>query len=101
MLTDEWCLVYAPAEGLAGAELFHRPTDPSQAKDVIAQNRPVAEELFALLISWLEELKVSPARRKQMLHDADFGWVERMKHRLWLLRNRWSYQKNYRDYARG
>jgi len=20
-----------------------------------------------------------------MLHDADFGWMERMKHRLWLL----------------
>jgi hypothetical protein len=60
----------------------------------------VAEELFAFLVSWLEELKVSPARQKQMLHDADFGIVERIKHRLWLLRNRWSYQKNYSDYAR-
>jgi len=33
--------------------------------DVIAQNRLVAEELFALLASWLM-VKVSPARRKQM-----------------------------------
>ena len=99
VLTDDWCLVYAPAEGLAGAELFHRPTDPSQAEDVIAKNRPVAEELFALLIFWLEELHVPVARRKQLLHAADFGWVERMKHRLWMLRNHWTYQKNYHDYT--
>jgi arylsulfatase A-like enzyme len=101
VLTDTWCLVYAPAKGLGGAELFHRPTDPAQTQDVAAQNRPVAEELFALLVSWLEELQVPAARRKQLLHDADFGWAERMKHRVWLLRNRWSYQRNYQDYARG
>ncbi|HSY18899.1 MAG TPA: sulfatase [Candidatus Acidoferrales bacterium] len=101
VITDEWCLVYAPAGGLAGAELFHRPTDPTQTCDVIAQNRPVAEELFGLLVFWLEDLHVPAARREQILHAADFGWMDRMKHRLWMLRNRWSYQRNYCDYARG
>ncbi|MGN6641909.1 MAG: hypothetical protein ACTHKU_02790, partial [Verrucomicrobiota bacterium] len=101
VLTDDWYLVYAPAEGLPGAELYHRPSDPSQTQNVIASNRGVAEELFALLVSWLEELHVPEARKKQLLHAADFGWAERMKHRLWLLRNRWTYQKNYRNYARG
>ncbi|HEV2694388.1 MAG TPA: sulfatase [Verrucomicrobiae bacterium] len=101
VITDEWFLIYSPAQGLAGAELFHRPTDPTQIRDVIGQNRPVAEELFGLLVSWLEELNVPAARRQQLLYDADFGWAERMKHRFWLLRNRWSYQRNYADYARG
>jgi len=46
VLTDELFLIYAPAEGLAGAELFHRPTDPFETQNVAAQNRPVAEELL-------------------------------------------------------
>jgi arylsulfatase A-like enzyme len=100
MLTDDWCLVYTPGKGLAGAELYHRATDPSQTKNVIAQNYSAAAELFALLVSWLEELKVPAARKRQLLYAADFDWMERMKHRFWMIRNRFSYNKSYRDYAR-
>ena len=101
VLTDEWCFIYSPFEGLAGSELYHRPSDPAQTKNVIAPNRSIAEEHFALLVSWLEELRVPAARRNQLLLAADFGWMERMKHRLWMLRNRRYYRKHYRDYVAG
>jgi hypothetical protein len=48
---------------------------------------------------WLEDLGVSPARREQLLHAAPFGWFARMRHRAWMLRNRWFYRKHYRHYA--
>jgi arylsulfatase A-like enzyme len=97
--TDEWCLVYSPIEGLAGSELYDRRDDPMQTRNVIAGHRAVAEEHFRLLGEWLEELGVSAARREQLLHAAPFGWFARMRHRAWMLRNRWFYRKHYRHYA--
>jgi arylsulfatase A-like enzyme len=97
--TDEWCFIYSPIQGLEGSELYHRPTDPAQTKDVIAQNRAVAETHFKLLGEWLDELGVSAARRKQMLHGAPFGRLQQLKHRLWMWRNRRYYQEHHRQYA--
>jgi len=97
--TNEWCFIYSPFEGLDGSELYHRPTDPAQANNVIADHRAVAERHFEKLCSWLDKLEVTAARRKQLLHAASFGQINRIKHRLWLSRNRRHYRKHYRDYA--
>jgi arylsulfatase A-like enzyme len=97
--TDEWCLVYSPVEGLAGSELYDRRDDPMQTRNVIAGHRAIAEEHFRLMGEWLEELGVSAARREQLLHAAPFGWFARLRHRAWMLRNRWFYRKYYRHYA--
>jgi arylsulfatase A-like enzyme len=97
--TDQWCLIYSPIKGLDGSELYHTPSDPGQVKNVIAENRPVAEEHLALLRSWLNDLGVTRARQEQLLHAAQFGWMDRMKHRFWMWRNQRLYQKNYGSYA--
>jgi hypothetical protein len=100
VLTDEWCLIYSPLHGLEGSELYHRPTG-AQTKNVIAENRAMAQQLFGMLGSWLEELNVPPARRSQLLHGSRFNWFQRAKHRLWMLKNRGIYEWRYRNYTRG
>jgi arylsulfatase A-like enzyme len=97
--THEWCFIYSPIEGLSGSELYHRPEDPVQTKNVIADHHRVAEEHFRMLCEWLDELDVPAARREQLLHAAPFGWLERLRHHAWMLRNRWFYLKHYRHYA--
>jgi hypothetical protein len=99
--TDEWCLLYSPVDGLKGSELYHRPTDTGQTKNVIAGHSDVAQQLFEMLSSWLDELKVPPARRRQLLHAGRFPWLDRLKHRLWMLGNRSIYEWRYRRYSRG
>ena len=99
--SDEWVFIYSPIHGLEGSELYHRATDFAQTKNVIAENRAVAQEHFEMLHSWMDGIKVPPARKKQMLHGARFGKLQQLKHRLWLWRNRRHYQKNFRDYANG
>jgi hypothetical protein len=59
----------------------------------------VAEEHFNHLRAWLGELGVPPARQRQLLHAARFNWFQRVRHQLWMLRNRWSYRRRYRNYA--
>jgi arylsulfatase A-like enzyme len=98
--TDEWCLVYSPIAGLDGSELFHRASDPTNTKNVIGDNRAVAGEHFQLLCGWLNGLGVTPARRRQLLQAGKFSRWEKLKHWLWMRRNRWHYWKNYRHYAR-
>src|SRR6185369_3450609 len=93
--TDEWCLIYSPIKGLDGSELY-RQDDPGQTRNVIAEHRAVAEEHLQLLRSWLKELGVTPARQEQLIHGAAFGWMDRLKHRFWMWRNRQSYRRNYR-----
>jgi arylsulfatase A-like enzyme len=97
--TDEWCLVYSPIAGLEGSELFHRPTDPTQTKNVIADQRAVADRHFQFLREWLNGLKVPPARQQQLLHATTFGKMERLKHWFWMKQNEWHYRRHYRNYA--
>ena len=99
--TDEWCFIYSPQSGLDGSELYHRPSDSAQTQNVIAQHRAVAEEHFRMLCSWLDDFKLSPARRRQLLHADGFGWRDRLRQRLWLWRNQRSYRRQFREYARG
>lgn len=101
VLTDEWCLVYSPTKGLNGSELFHRLTDPVQKKNVIADHPAAARELFEKLTCWLNELKVPPARQRQLLHAEKFGWLDRARHRFWMLTNRAIYKKCYLGYVGG
>jgi hypothetical protein len=49
---------------------------------------------------WLDELGVPAARRKQLLQGTPFGQINRLAHRLWMWRNRWSYLQQYRHYTR-
>jgi hypothetical protein len=53
-----------------------------------------------MLGSWLDELGVPAARRKQLLQGAPFGQIHRLAHRLWMWRNRRHYQKHHRHYTR-
>jgi len=77
--TEEWSLIYPGARvdlsqgvksavvdsitrmesaiyaGAGGPELYHLPTDPKQQRNVLAQNRHVAEELHAGHVKLLEE----------------------------------------------
>jgi arylsulfatase A-like enzyme len=97
--TDEWCLVYSPIEGLEKSELYHRPTDPTQLKNVIADHRDVAQQHFDRLRQWLNDLKVPPARQRQLLHATAFNRWEILKHWLWMQRNRLHYWRHFRNYA--
>jgi hypothetical protein len=69
-------------------------------QNVISSHAATAEEHFAFLCSWVEELRVPAKRRHQLLHAGRFGWFEHLKHRLWLWRNRAAYELHYRHYAR-
>ena len=97
--TDQWSLIYNPHEGLIGSELYHLRSDPEQMKNVIGDNEGVAGKHFELLGSWLHALEVPEARCQQLLHASPFGWRSQVKHHLWRLGNRWSYLRNYRNYA--
>jgi arylsulfatase A-like enzyme len=99
--TDEWCFIYSPYEGLGGSELYHRPTDPYQTKNIIAAHPAVAKEHFKLLESWLKKLNIPEARQLQLLQNRGFNWVNRMKYKLEKFRNRRFYQKHYRRYRHG
>lgn len=100
VLTDDWCFIYSPHEELNGSELFHRLTDPTQKKNVIAENLEIAKQHFELLRSWLEILKVPPARQKQLLHAEHFNWWNRIKHNFWIRCNRRFYFRNYRNFSK-
>lgn len=99
--TDEWCFIYSPLDGLEGSELFQRATDPNLERNVIAQHRSVAEQHFQMFCSWLEELRVPPKCQELLLHATPLNWLDRTRHRVWMLRNWASYQKRFRKYARG
>ena len=101
VLTDEWCLVYSPKKQLAGSELYHVPSDPQQTRNVITENRAVAEKLFGTLSGWLDTLAVPTARKKQLLYDAPFSRYNNFQHRLGIWTKRRSYQRRYKTYARG
>jgi arylsulfatase A-like enzyme len=100
VLTEEWCLIYSPAEGLAGSELYDRKKDPSQKINVIAEHGAVAEELFSHLRTWFDTLKVPPARQRQLLRAEHFNWWHRLQHRFWLWRNHRFYWRRFGSYDR-
>jgi arylsulfatase A-like enzyme len=97
--TDDWCLVYSPLTGLDQAELFHRQSDPLQTQNVIASNRSLANGLFDQLLGWLEDLKVPPARREQLLHDQRFGVMDQFKYQSRRWGNRCAYLYRSLRYA--
>jgi arylsulfatase A-like enzyme len=97
--SEEWSLIYSPVKGLAGSELYHRPTDPCQTKNVLADHGAIADQQFALLRSWLEGLGVSSSRLRHLLHYQRAGRTEKIKQRLWMLGNRLHYLRRYRHYA--
>jgi arylsulfatase A-like enzyme len=100
VVSPEWCFVYTPYEGMDGSELYHRPTDPTQTQNVIAAHPEVAREHFERLTSWMGNNRVPHERQRQLLYATPLGWRGKMKHRLWLLGNRWRYSARYRNYAR-
>ena len=97
--TDKWCLVYNPLTGLANAELFNRQEDPEQTQNVIESQRAIAQHHYDLIVTWMEKLMIPAPRQRQLLHNEDFDWANRMKYRLWMLRNRCVYLQRYRSYA--
>jgi arylsulfatase A-like enzyme len=99
VLTDEWCLVYSPQKRLDGSELYHLSSDPKQTRNVITENRAVAEKLFGTLSEWLDTLAVPAARKRQLLRNTPFTTWNKLGHKCWRARSRWFYWKNYRGYA--
>jgi arylsulfatase A-like enzyme len=99
--TDEWCLMYSPLAGLNGSELFHRPSDPLQQRNVIAEQPQIAQELFDKLIGWLKRLRVSERGKRQLLFNEGFPALRKLRYDLSLWQKRLSYWKNHRHYARG
>ena len=98
--TDEWCFIYSPHGGLDRSELYHRRLDPAQTDNVIASHRSVADEHFQMLCSWLDGLKISPLRRRQLLEAKEGGWLNALQQLLWRRRCQRSYRKHFGDYSR-
>jgi arylsulfatase A-like enzyme len=98
--TDEWALMYSPTPESQPSELYHMPTDPRHTRNVIAENPDIAAQLTLLISNWLDGLGVSPASKRQLLHNAPFTAWHKLGYNSWLARNRWSCWKNYRNYAR-
>jgi arylsulfatase A-like enzyme len=92
VVTDEWCLIYSPVEGLAGSELFHRPSDPKLSHNVIEAHRPVAQQLFQQLVSWLDSLGVPSTRQKQLLENAPLGTATRLQDTFRQWQNHWRHR---------
>lgn len=99
--TDEWCLLYNPKKQLDGSELYHRPSDPTQTRNLIAENRAIAQQLFDKLSAWLDTLAVPPARKKQLLGNVPFTRWNNLQHRLSIWAKRRSFLRRYKNYARG
>ena len=97
---EEWSMIYSPVKGIEGSELYHRPTDPNQTKNVIGSNRLVAEQQFRKMRSWFVSLGVSETLQRQLMHYEELGWTRKLRRRVWLLRNRAVYLWRYRNYAR-
>jgi arylsulfatase A-like enzyme len=97
--TDEWCLMYNPLRGLDNSELYHRPTDPAELKNVIVTHRDVARKLYDQLVKWLDNLGVSSRRKMQLLSNEGFPRFHKAQYNLMLWRKRCSYWRKYRDYA--
>ncbi len=81
--TDKWCLLYSPIAGLEDSELFDLRADPTNDRNVIAGNLPVAKELFATLAGWFDALSVPGGRHRQLLHNAPFSFWDSARYRLW------------------
>jgi arylsulfatase A-like enzyme len=97
--TDEWALMYSPTQETQKSELYHVKTDPVHTHNVIAENPDVAARLTQLVSTWLDDLGVSTARKRQLLHNAPFTVWNRLGYKCWRAANRFSYWKSYRSYA--
>ena len=81
--------------------MYHLASDPSHTHNVIGEHREVARRLFDQLISWFDDLGVPAGRKNRILYNTPIKAWQRMKYKIWLARNRFSYWKNYRNYATG
>ncbi len=99
VLTDDWLLLYSPKAQLDGSELYHLPTDPTQTRNVIAENRDTAKRLFNTLSGWLDTLGVPPARKQQLLYAAPFTRWNRLQHRAGIWKNKLFYARQYKNYS--
>jgi arylsulfatase A-like enzyme len=66
--TREYAYVYWPGGDGARSELYHLPSDPRQTRNVIAEQRQLAEELRRDYLAWLRERSPEIA-----------GWVEQVE----------------------
>lgn len=63
--TAEWSYVYWPGNNGERSELYHLPTDPRQERNVIDEQRALADDLRRDYLAWLRERSAEMA-----------GWVE-------------------------
>jgi arylsulfatase A-like enzyme len=63
--TAEWSFIYWPGDNGRRSELYHLPSDPRQERNVIGEQRALADELRRDYLGWLRE------RSGEMA-----GWVE-------------------------
>jgi arylsulfatase A-like enzyme len=96
--TDDWCLMHSPFAGRDGSALFHRQSDPEQAHNVLAKHRDVADNLFEQLLHWLDDRGVPHSRKQQLLRNAEFPRLYKLRYNAMLLQKRCSYWRHYRNY---
>jgi arylsulfatase A-like enzyme len=101
VLTDEWCLLYSPKKKLDGSELYHLRSDPTQRRNVMADNRAVAQQLFGLLSGWLDTLAVPAARKQQLLYNEPFTRWNNLQDRFRVVTKRQAYVRRFKNYSRG
>jgi arylsulfatase A-like enzyme len=97
--TDDWALMHNPTEGVHSAELYNQRADPRHTRNVAAENPEAVKKLVQQLAGWLNELRVSPVRQRQLLYNAPFRRADKFGYRLWLWRQHLFYWTNYRHFA--
>jgi arylsulfatase A-like enzyme len=97
---EEWSMVYSPVKGIAGSELYHRPSDPNETVNVLQANCVVAEKQFDRIKKWFESLNVTKALERQLLHYENVCWTGAVRRRARSIRNQASYFCKYWNYAR-
>jgi arylsulfatase A-like enzyme len=97
--TDEWCFVYSPHGGMSHSELYYRPSDPTQIRNVIAAHPDVADAHRQLMLDWLKRFRLPATRQQRLLHDTAFRWRDDMARRIDRWRQRFLYLWRYRNYT--
>jgi hypothetical protein len=97
--TDEWALMHSPSPETQESELYHLRTDPHHTRNVIKEHPEIAAQLSQLISNWLDGLGVSPARKRQLLHNTPFTVWNKVCYKCWVARARGFYWKNYRGYV--
>jgi hypothetical protein len=79
--TAEWSYIYWPGNNGERSELYHLPSDPRQERNVIGEQRALADELRRDYLGWLRERAAEMAdwvesveRDADWQPDADRAW---------------------------